>query len=128
MDETIPKCYGITKDPLTQDYMLVLQYANMKSLNDPNTLVNFSSSLPWGKKKEMFNILVQALKILHESNLVHRNLHLGNIILNELYSGSSKLTQKLYISDIEMCHSIDEKEQSTSSKIFGVMPFIAPEI
>src|SRR6266496_4302530 len=99
MDETIPKCYGITKDPLTQDYMLVLQYANMKSLNDPNTLKNFSSSLSWTEKKELFKTIVQAIKLLHESNLIHKNLHLGNILLNRTYTGS-KLTQNIYISDI----------------------------
>lgn len=125
MDETIPKCYGITKDPLTQDYILILQYVNMKSLNDSTTLKNFSSSLSWMEKKELIKTIVQAIKLLHESNLIHKNLHLGNILLNRTYSGSN-LIQNVYISDIEMCHSINE--QKHQSKLFGVMPFTAPEV
>ncbi|CAG8465811.1 15153_t:CDS:2 [Funneliformis mosseae] len=70
LDETIPKCYGITKDPLTQDYMLVLQYANMKSLNDPNTLVKFSSSLSWAKKKEILGELPYT-NYAHDSSLAY---------------------------------------------------------
>jgi serine/threonine protein kinase len=126
LDETISECYGITKDPSSQDYMLILQYANMKSLNDSTTLKNFSSSLSWTEKKELFQTIVQAIKLLHESNLIHKNLHLGNILLNRTYSGS-QLIQNVYISDIEMCRSINEQRQQ-SSKLFGVMPFIAPEV
>ncbi|GBC05806.1 hypothetical protein RclHR1_06430007 [Rhizophagus clarus] len=137
MDETISRCFGITRDPSTQDYMLILQYANMRSLNDPTTLKNLSSSLSWTEKKELFNTIVQAIKLLHESNLVHKNLHLGNILLNSTYPGTllhhitsgptpTRLINHIYISDIEMCHSINEQKQS--SKLYGVVPFTAPEV
>lgn len=124
MDETITKCYGITRDPSTQDYMLILQYANVKSLNDSTTLKNFSSSLSWTEKKELFKTIVQAIKLLHESNLIHKNLHLGNILLNRT-SGPHSI-QNVCVSDIEMCQSINE--QKHQSKLFGVMPFTAPEV
>ncbi|RIB19469.1 kinase-like domain-containing protein [Gigaspora rosea] len=62
--------------------------------------------------------IAYGLKIIHKEGLIHRDLHHGNILINNGIS---------YISDFGLTHP-DNREDSTIHKLFGVVPFIAPEI
>src|SRR5688572_1024632 len=109
--------YGITKDPETSEYMIVLEYAmdgNLRSYFKKNFL-----NLKW---KEKFNILywmILNLNKIHGSKFVHKDLHSGNILCKGI---------SLHISDFGLSQSIYNSSTSTSTNICGVLPYIAPEV
>src|SRR6266511_3508067 len=55
---------------------------------------------------------------IHEKNYVHRDLHSGNIFS---YSASWSA-----IGDLGLCQQLKEKDDP--NEIFGVIPYVAPEV
>ncbi|RHZ82921.1 hypothetical protein Glove_103g23 [Diversispora epigaea] len=107
-------CYGLTKDPSTNDYMLVLMrydYDLRHFLKD-----NHCSITLLQKYRIIFNISDKLIKI-HKKNIMHRDLHSGNI----LYSA---YTSQWYISDLGLSGPADKPLNS----IYGNLPYIAPEV
>ncbi|RHZ80445.1 hypothetical protein Glove_136g102 [Diversispora epigaea] len=107
-------CFGLTKDPSTQDYMLVLNYYN----NDLRHFLkdNFHSLTLLQKYKIISNITHSLAKI-HIQNVIHRDLHSGNILYSEPVS-------EWYISDLGLSGPVDKP----SNSIYGNLPYIAPEV
>lgn len=106
------KCYGISRD---QDgkYVLVLKYAKMGSLR--NNLFDISL-LEWRHKTNLLLSIVHDLKAIHSQGIIHRGLHSGNILKDDLYSA--------YIADLGL--SIQYMKQG--GQTYGILPFVAPEI
>ncbi|RGB22451.1 kinase-like domain-containing protein, partial [Rhizophagus diaphanus] len=72
--------------------------------------------------------IVVGLKIIHENKVVHRDFHTGNILVSTSYiynisSGNS--ASNIYISDMGLCGEVSNIDKT---KIYGVMPFVAPEV
>ncbi|CAG8480510.1 12430_t:CDS:2, partial [Acaulospora colombiana] len=76
----IVHCYGISRDPKTKNYIVVMENANQGSLY--NYLVNNFANITWNRKLNIISDIVQGLKNIHEAKLVHRNLHCGNILVH----------------------------------------------
>jgi serine/threonine protein kinase len=111
---TIP-IYGITKDPAHEDYMIVMDYAKEGSLRA--MLDKHHSELTWKDKLQNLNYIAYALAGIHEANLIHKDLHSGNIVMTDLYNS--------WITDFGLCKPItDNKEKA----LYGVLPYIAPEV
>ncbi|CAI2188460.1 11907_t:CDS:2 [Funneliformis geosporum] len=64
--------------------------------------------------------IVRGLYSIHEEDLVHHDFHPGNILIGESYG-----IEDIYITDLGLCRPADE---TNSKKIFGVLPYIAPEV
>ncbi|GBC10097.1 hypothetical protein RclHR1_09330002 [Rhizophagus clarus] len=108
----IVRCYGITQNPESKEYMLVLQYAKGGNISH-----YLKQNLTWQKRLEILYALAEGLSIIHEKVLVHGNLHNGNVLLDD------SLT---LISDLGMSRlSISS---SNNNSAYGVLPFIAPEL
>src|SRR5437660_8270810 len=105
--------YGISQDPNTKECILVTRYANNGNLTDYITK-NFKN-LKWKKRIEILYRIISGLKIIHQEQLVHHDLHSGNIL------HSDRILQKVMIADLGL------SDQETSS-IIGVLPYIAPEV
>jgi serine/threonine protein kinase len=108
------KCYGLTKDPTTQDYILVLNYyqSDLRHfLKD-----NYHSITLLQKYNIIYEIIVSLDKI-HKQDIVHRDLHSGNILC-DLRNIS------WYISDLGLSGPVDKP----SNSIYGNLPYIAPEV
>src|SRR6185369_3165297 len=74
---TIAKCLGVTRDPTTLEYMLVIQ----EMQKDLRAFIKENySSLTWKDVNYLFCYITGTLDSLHKDNLVHRDLHPGNII------------------------------------------------
>ncbi|CAG8483572.1 3155_t:CDS:2, partial [Funneliformis caledonium] len=71
---------GTTKDPLGND-ITVLEYANEGNLRE--YLKKQFVTLNWSKRIEMALDITQGLKYLHSENIIHRNLHAINILIND---------------------------------------------
>ena len=114
----IVKCYGISQDPKTKNYVIVMEY--MKGGNLREYLKNEYSEMDLLKKLIKLLDIINGLKDIHDQNLVHRDFHSGNILndLNDLYEDC--------ITDLGLsCPANHQKEEG---KIFGVLPYIAPEV
>ncbi|GBB84027.1 hypothetical protein RclHR1_10680001 [Rhizophagus clarus] len=105
--------YGITRDPNTKDYMMVLEYCT-----DGNLRNYYLSQQPEYNSK-IYDLLAIAkgLMNIHNADKVHKNFHSGNILFKNFYP---------YISDVGMCQPAD-KEQSLEG-VYGVLPYMAPEV
>src|ERR1051325_4569697 len=103
--------YGFTQDPNNLDYMIVMKYANEGSLRD--CLKSKYNS--WFNTLTLLNKVVLGLQSIHESNLVHCDLHDGNIL-------------EEYISDLGLCKPIDYFKNKANNDIYGVLPYVAPEV
>src|SRR5947207_2244536 len=67
--------------------------------------------------KENKEVALKCLNKIHKQNLIHCDFHDGNILNHQ---------NKTYVSDLGLCHSL--KSSSEKDSIYGVMPFMAPEI
>ncbi|CAG8460775.1 20068_t:CDS:2 [Dentiscutata erythropus] len=70
-------CYGITRDPLTKDFILVLKKLD-GDLRD--YIFKNHKSLTWKDIYRLLSYLFYALKFIHHDGIVHKDLHCGNFM------------------------------------------------
>ncbi|CAG8712805.1 6685_t:CDS:2 [Funneliformis caledonium] len=71
-------CYGITRDPVTQDYLIVMRFVEYGDLRAYLSSTFATSS--WKDRLDRLWSLSIDLRSLHRSGLVHRDLHGGNVL------------------------------------------------
>ncbi|EXX72468.1 Cdc15p [Rhizophagus irregularis DAOM 197198w] len=111
----IVQCYGITQDPETNEYMMVLQYC--EGGNFRNNYIN--KELGYYSKIDKLRQIASGLLDIHNSGKVHKDFHSGNI----LYIGDLP-----YISDFGMCQPANIKQSVNQKSVYGVLPYMAPEV
>ncbi|PKC14156.1 kinase-like protein, partial [Rhizophagus irregularis] len=84
-----------------------------------NYIRKFFPKLTWTYRAKILIELSKALNSIHQMNLVHKDFHCKNILVDE--------NDRIFISDFGLCQSIDS-EIETSDSIQGVLPYIAPEV
>ena len=113
--------YGITKDPETNEYMMVLRYYKGGSLR--NYLNNNFDDIDWANKLAHLNDLASKFSNIHKLDIVHRDFHLGNILKDSLEYSNTR------ISDFGLSKLITENiKNPQKNTISGVLPYIAPEV
>ena len=115
----IARCYGISQDPNTKNYLIVMRYIEGGNLR--NYLKKNVDKLSWENKLEKLFHIAWGLKDIHEQGLVHRDFHSGNILNEENYGSYGS-----YITDLGL--SGPAHSWKVSGKIFGVLPYVAPEV
>ncbi|PKK73676.1 hypothetical protein RhiirC2_775718 [Rhizophagus irregularis] len=112
------KFYGITQDPKSENYIMVLDYAENGSLR--NYLDTSYNKLSWSDKINYLYSIAHGLKDIHEIELIHRDLHIGNIL---------RLKNLTCITDFGFCKPADyNASENAKNKIYNILPYIAPEI
>src|SRR3989337_4001115 len=109
--------FGITKDP-TPNYMIVMKYYENGNLYQ--YLDRSNGILSWKDIIDMLWGIAGGLERIHAEGKVHKNLHGGNLLVDE------DISINVRISDVGIngpCHNFKK-----SNKIYGVLPFIAPEV
>jgi serine/threonine protein kinase len=97
---------------------MVLDYAESGSLRD--YLKKNDDKLNWKAKINYLYSIASALDNIHGNGLIHRDLHIGNILKNY---------DAIFITDLGLCKPADyDSSENTKSCIYGVLPYIAPEI
>jgi serine/threonine protein kinase len=115
------KFYGITKDPETKEFMMIIQLANQGNLR--HVLSSNFNNLLWKDKLFSLYYIAIDLKNLHQLGYFHKDFHSGNILQNRNKNNDGNLS---YISDFGL--SGPSNEQKSDSKLCGVLPYIAPEV
>src|SRR5204862_104333 len=109
--------YGITKDPKTNNFTMVMNYATDGNLR--NHLNDSFNSMNWKKKLETLKDIVNGLKNIHDNGLIHHDFHCGNIL--------NSSNDWIYITDLGLCQPANENpSQTDQKKIYGVLPYVAP--
>ncbi|CAG8569042.1 14850_t:CDS:2 [Acaulospora morrowiae] len=70
--------YGISKDPLTNEYIIVMEYCEHGSLTSYLTEITEHFEV----KLYVLVNMVRKINALHSFGIVHRDLHMGNILLD----------------------------------------------
>src|SRR5687767_2782086 len=109
------KYYGITQDPITEDFIIIMKYYRLGSLKDYITK-NFDN-IKWIEKLRILGNLVNGLKHLHNQKIIHRDFHSGNILYENEFD--------IVISDLGISRSSIDNDDD---EIYGVIPYMAPEI
>src|SRR5688572_8344968 len=73
--------YGITKVPGRNEYAMVIRRAKYGDLR--NYINKFFSELTWADRIEILINISKALKHIHEMNLIHRDFHCKNVLVDE---------------------------------------------
>ncbi|RHZ46449.1 hypothetical protein Glove_621g15 [Diversispora epigaea] len=105
--------YGISIDPSTETYFLVLQYA--KDGDFRTYLRNNFKNLDWAIKINMAKDITSGLRFIHEENIVHKDLHSKNILVHE---------KRLLITDLGSSQPLDSNSNSISG---GMIAYTDPE-
>ncbi|GBB85373.1 hypothetical protein RclHR1_11920004 [Rhizophagus clarus] len=108
--------YGITKDPETKEFMMILQFAEKGNLRS-FFFKDFNKILWKDKIGNLFWIAANLVE-LHKLEYCHKDFHSGNIL--QISSSES------YISDFGL--SGPSNKQKSDDKVCGVLPYIAPEV
>src|SRR3954449_10830215 len=77
-------------------------------------------SLTWKRRMNNIYDICLALNNIHKEKLIHKDLHPGNVFIDSTFA---------YIGDFGFCMPASETlSDSTQKNVYGVMPYIAPEI
>ncbi|GBC12390.2 kinase-like domain-containing protein [Rhizophagus irregularis DAOM 181602=DAOM 197198] len=107
--------HGITQDLATKEYILIMEYANGGNLHD--YLQNNFINITWKEKSHILAKIITGLYNIHLNNFIHRDFHSGNILLSD---------QSWLVGDFGL--SQPANSTSPNNEIYGVIPYIAPEI
>ncbi|GBC04017.1 hypothetical protein RclHR1_05470008, partial [Rhizophagus clarus] len=117
----IIELYGFTKNPDTLNYMVVMDYANMGNLRGNLAKIIENN---WNQRLFMLYKIISGLEKIHEQNLIHCDLHDGNILNHEDKKDVNDKS-KVFISDLGLCKTANFLKEHN---IYGVIPFMAPEV
>ncbi|GBC07683.1 hypothetical protein RclHR1_07620001 [Rhizophagus clarus] len=113
--------YGMTKDPITKEFMMIIELANEGSLR--SFYLNEFNNISWDDKVRILGHLILSLNNLHKLGYFHKNLHSGNILVCRDYCFKC---YNAYISDFGLTGPANK--QKSDNKIYGILPYIAPEV
>jgi serine/threonine protein kinase len=115
----IVRCFGITKDPKTNNFMMImgLKEGSLRQFLDDNfTLLDWEQKLV-----NMMGRIAEGLKAIHDKGLMHHDFHCGNILRDNF--------NDVFITDLGLCQPANtEFSASDNKKVYGVLPYIAPEV
>jgi serine/threonine protein kinase len=110
----IVRCHGLTQDPRTQQYFLVM---HQMDLDLRTYLIQNHNKLTWRERLKITVDIINALDSIHRENKIHRDLHSGNILYSEYLD-------LWFISDFGFCGPVNEPFEA----VYGSLPYIAPEV
>ncbi|GBC04866.1 hypothetical protein RclHR1_05900013 [Rhizophagus clarus] len=113
----ITPCFGITRNPKDGNFMMVMEYAPEGCLR--KYLDKKFNKLIWHKKLDILCDIIRGIRSIHRAGLTHRDLHGGNIVM---YTNYTRIT------DFGLSKMVEVSSSKKNNKIFGVLPFVAPEV
>ncbi|GBC01918.1 hypothetical protein RclHR1_04390003 [Rhizophagus clarus] len=120
IDHILP-IFGISQDPNTKDYIIVLDYA--EGGNFDFWMNEHYSKLVWKSSISILKNIINGLKNIHQKQIIHRDLHIGNVLVNS--TSFVVYGNTICISDMGLSGDFNS---TNKTNICGVMPYMAPEI
>ncbi|RHZ61722.1 hypothetical protein Glove_346g179 [Diversispora epigaea] len=118
----IIECYGVTQDPQTKNYAFVLEYMPNGDLH--HFIHNNFEIFTWKSKIHYLNNIVRGINNIHHKEIIHRDLHSGNILAKKDIN-----VIDFVISDLGFSQPANiDSNISRESQIYGIIPYMAPEL
>ena len=94
---------------------MIMDYCELGDLK--HYIPNNFYDLDWSEKLDRLEYIIKGLETIHKMDIVHRNFHSGNILVNRfgLRIGSLGISQPSNVS-------------SDDEEVYGVIPYIASEV
>ncbi|CAG8512928.1 1101_t:CDS:2 [Ambispora gerdemannii] len=118
------RIFGITCDPNSLEYMMVLKFAKGGDLH--SILHQNNRKISWRDRIELLFGISRQLRTIHDKDVIHRDLHPGNILFDSKFY-ERDFFRRIYIADLGLARPCD-RMHTTEKHTYGVMPYIAPEI
>lgn len=115
-EEYLNKSFGITRDPKTGNYMIIMEFIGNGDLH--HFLKRNVNALTWSKTLEILKSIVHGLMKIHKNQIIHCDFHSGNILIDT--------NNETYICDFGI--SRPANELFDTEEIYGVIPYVAPEV
>ncbi|EXX61031.1 kinase-like domain-containing protein [Rhizophagus irregularis DAOM 181602=DAOM 197198] len=106
------RCFGITKDPKTNDFMMVME---LKDYSLRQHLNNSFISMNWEEKLFTLYNIADGLEDIHNEELIHQDLHCGNILSNDIHQA--------FITDLGLCQPANVKSSQNSNRNIQYMEY-----
>ncbi|RHZ65771.1 hypothetical protein Glove_311g27 [Diversispora epigaea] len=116
----VTKCYGISKNPSSQNYIIVMKLYDSSF----HKFITSATSVQYSVEGWCLETVAYGLISLHAKKLVHRDLHSGNILINNNL-------REVSITDLGLCRLENDlilKSDNKSNNIYGSIPYIPPEV
>src|ERR1043166_8312566 len=110
----INKIYGITQNPNTQNFMIIVKYYELGDLSHYITKNFFD--LSWEDKLKRLLNIASGLWNIHYQRIIHKDYHGGNIFLTN---------ESTIIGDLGLSKS--SLDNDNDNEIYGIIPYVAPE-
>ncbi|GBB91409.1 hypothetical protein RclHR1_01870004 [Rhizophagus clarus] len=107
--------YGFSRDERTSRFFIVMKEFNCGDLY--SVMDTQGEVLCWRDVVEILSQISEGLFKIHQMGLTHGNLHGGNILIEQ-----DEIMMHARIADTGLCGDL------IMEKVFGVIPFVAPEI
>ncbi|CAG8513409.1 15512_t:CDS:2, partial [Racocetra fulgida] len=115
-NDNIHQYLGITRHPETKNYIIVIEFAQNRDLH--YFLNKGKNPLSWIEKLRLLHKISSGLKIVHDHNFINRDLHSGNILINQINIPA--------IADLGISKPADTS--SDEDTVYGVIPYVEPEV
>src|SRR5947207_2294172 len=96
--------------------MMVLYYCNEGDLR--NYLNQSKYYMDYESKIDKLQQIARGLLDIHNAGKVHKDFHSGNILFASVP----------FISDLGMCQPANKEKSVKEEGIYGVLPYMAPEV
>ncbi|KAF0499951.1 kinase-like protein [Gigaspora margarita] len=115
----INRFYGITRDPVKNKFMLILEFANGGNLRQylEKKWQNNTFEISLNEITQISNQITKGLGHLHKSGIIHCDLHSKNILIND---------DKFLIADFGLSRQKDDTYSSPSSITKGMPAYLDP--
>jgi serine/threonine protein kinase len=109
--------------------MIIMPYYDFGDLM--HYVSNYFYNISWQEKLEYLSKIISGLFHIHDVNIIHRDLHSGNIFFN------SKNNPNVHFSDTNSSYDVvigdlginkSSTESADDKENYGVIPYMAPEI
>ncbi|CAB4440446.1 unnamed protein product [Rhizophagus irregularis] len=154
--DNILKIYGISQNPSTKDYIMVLEYAEGRNFN--NYLDKNYERFDWINGLKVLTDIINGLSNIHQKQMVHCDFHIGNILFTKINTMESDKPTSYHPYNLSLLNSSSDSllleipEESSDhdndnysayisdmglckkiddideTSIYGVIPYVAPEV
>ncbi|GBC18562.2 kinase-like domain-containing protein [Rhizophagus irregularis DAOM 181602=DAOM 197198] len=104
------RCYGITRDPESNNFMMVVQYAENGNLRQ--RLNNSFNSMNWEEKLDILKRTASGLENIHDKGLIHHDFHCADELRTSL---TLLLSHSIYTSRLLDFKNLPEQKNAIDS-------------
>ncbi|RGB26875.1 kinase-like domain-containing protein [Rhizophagus diaphanus] len=81
----------------------------------------------WRDRLTKLTRIILGLEEIHQKEMIHHDLHAGNILLEQVSFSDNVYPDNVYVSDMGLSGQVNDTNEDKTN-IYGVLPYVAPEV